>query len=285
MQKVVTCFNCNIKKDLNSENFAISRQNKSGFRGICKECDKAYHKEYQAKNKEKLDIQKSEYRQSHKQEKSVVGKIYRDKNVEKIRSLSQQHYLSNREAILSKVKAYRENNLDKIKDYRDRNREKRSQQKREWDIRNGERIAEYSKQYNLKNADRIKGWSKSYRLLNQDAMKEKRKLYLEENPEKAKESQRRYCLNNPDKLHTKSARRRALFKNAFVENVSRIEVYRRDGGICGICGKVINLDIKAPHAESLSLDHIIPLTKGGKHTYLNAQVAHYGCNSRKGNRI
>ena len=217
--------------------------------------------------------------------KAVSDKMYQDKSKDKLRARKHAYYLENQEEILGKVKTYRDNNLDKIAEYREQNRDKRLQQKRDWNLDNRERIAEYSKQYNLKNADRIKGWVKSYRLLNQDAMKEKRKLYLEKNSEKVKESQRWYCLNNPDKLHAKSARRRALFKNAFVENVSRIEVYRRDGGICGICGKVINLNIKAPHAESLSLDHVMPLTKGGKHTYLNAQIAHYGCNSRKGNRI
>jgi 5-methylcytosine-specific restriction endonuclease McrA len=30
--------------------------------------------------------------------------------------------------------------------------------------------------------------------------------------------------------------------------------------------------------------YIVPLSKGGTHTYDNVQCAHFGCNSRKGNR-
>lgn len=34
---------------------------------------------------------------------------------------------------------------------------------------------------------------------------------------------------------------------------------------------------------SATIDHIIPMSLGGGHTYLNTQAAHMICNSRKSN--
>jgi len=59
---------------------------------------------------------------------------------------------------------------------------------------------------------------------------------------------------------------------------------KRDNDICQICGKPVDdTDIENGHAHSLypTLDHIIPLSKGGSHTWANVQLAHMGCNSGK----
>jgi hypothetical protein len=55
--------------------------------------------------------------------------------------------------------------------------------------------------------------------------------------------------------------------------------------MCGICGKKVNKKHKHPHKQAATLDHIIPLSKGGKHEKKNVQLAHYSCNSRKNNRV
>lgn len=57
------------------------------------------------------------------------------------------------------------------------------------------------------------------------------------------------------------------------------ELYLRDKGICGIC----NLAVKEGSTEQ-SIDHIIPLSRGGTHTWDNVQLAHINCNKSKGNK-
>lgn len=69
------------------------------------------------------------------------------------------------------------------------------------------------------------------------------------------------------------------------EHVDVRRVYARDGWKCGICGDRVDRRLKYPHRMSASLDHVMPLSLGGSHTYVNTQCAHWICNVRKGNRL
>lgn len=88
---------------------------------------------------------------------------------------------------------------------------------------------------------------------------------------------RQWRADNPDKRKDNWARRRARKREALVEDVRRGVVWERDGGICGICGKPAD-------KTSWHLDHVVPLARGGLHTYENVQVAHPRCNIAKGAR-
>lgn len=67
-------------------------------------------------------------------------------------------------------------------------------------------------------------------------------------------------------------------------SVSRDKVIERDDGICQICGIKCNPNDKSwgsSGATYPTLDHIIPLAKGGTHTWDNVQCACGLCNSNK----
>jgi len=75
--------------------------------------------------------------------------------------------------------------------------------------------------------------------------------------------------------------RRARKLAAFVEQVDVMVLCQQQDRDCWLCGGKIRLDKKAPHPKSLSLDHLVPLSLGGEHSYRNCAAAHFGCNSRK----
>lgn len=61
----------------------------------------------------------------------------------------------------------------------------------------------------------------------------------------------------------------------------------RDNGVCQICGMPTDdNDIANGHIGRMypTLDHIIPLSKGGSHTWGNIQLAHMCCNAGKCDR-
>lgn len=53
---------------------------------------------------------------------------------------------------------------------------------------------------------------------------------------------------------------------------------------CSWCGDPVDHTLKAPDPLSPSVDHIIPLSRGGDpYDLANLALQHLGCNSRKGN--
>jgi 5-methylcytosine-specific restriction endonuclease McrA len=56
--------------------------------------------------------------------------------------------------------------------------------------------------------------------------------------------------------------------------------------ICGICGRPVNFDLKYPHPLSPTIDHIIPVSKGGHPSDIdNLQLAHRCCNRAKSDKL
>ncbi len=58
---------------------------------------------------------------------------------------------------------------------------------------------------------------------------------------------------------------------------SRRNVYSRDGHRCQYCGE-------SPGVEKLTLDHVVPVCRGGGSTWENVVTACGGCNRRKADR-
>lgn len=80
-------------------------------------------------------------------------------------------------------------------------------------------------------------------------------------------------------------KRRALKRKLPADNIRPRDVYERDGWICQICYEPVDASVKWPDPKSPSLDHTIPLSKGGHHVWENVALAHLDCNVRKGDRV
>lgn len=56
--------------------------------------------------------------------------------------------------------------------------------------------------------------------------------------------------------------------------------------VCGICGRPVDFDKKFPDPWSATIDHIVPVIKGGDPTSLeNLQLAHSYCNRQKSTKL
>ena len=84
------------------------------------------------------------------------------------------------------------------------------------------------------------------------------------------------------------ARHKRRTLQAYGDVIDLYELAERDHWQCKLCDKPIdknakhykgNLNLYGP-----SLDHIIPVSLGGTHTWNNVQLAHYYCNSIRGNK-
>jgi 5-methylcytosine-specific restriction endonuclease McrA len=59
--------------------------------------------------------------------------------------------------------------------------------------------------------------------------------------------------------------------------IDRMALYEQQNGMCWLCKTHTPI-------ESFTLDHVIPLAKGGLHAASNLRVAHPRCNRSKGDR-
>ena len=65
----------------------------------------------------------------------------------------------------------------------------------------------------------------------------------------------------------------------------RIDIYERDNWTCQICMQSVNPELAFPNPMCASLDHVIPLSRGGSHKTSNVQLAHLRCNTSRGNKV
>lgn len=161
-------------------------------------------------------------------------------------------------------------------------------------------IAEWSR--NSSEKDGLQNWCKSClngyhnerRASDQEFVKRNRErirewksdpVNAERNRELNRELSRKWKRDNPEKNREKSRRRRAAKKGNGVEKIDLVALFERDGWVCHLCGESVDRDLKYPDPGSASHDHVIPLSRGGTHTWNNVKLAHLGCNISKGNKI
>ncbi len=69
------------------------------------------------------------------------------------------------------------------------------------------------------------------------------------------------------------------------ERWTKAQVVEKSNGICALCGEPIDMTLKNPDRFSFSIDHIIPLNKGGSNLFDNVQAAHLRCNCIKQDKV
>ena len=121
--------------------------------------------------------------------------------------------------------------------------------------------------------------------------------YLVRNPEKAdkrRDSNAAWRAANPDAvMHYSRLRsikekltgrpyllkRRQTIKHTRLGIISRKDIISTYGMVCSICHRNILL------SQLLTIDHVVPLSRGGTHTLDNLRPAHGYCNTWKSNRL
>jgi 5-methylcytosine-specific restriction endonuclease McrA len=79
------------------------------------------------------------------------------------------------------------------------------------------------------------------------------------------------------KAHNRRAGKLGLEGITTRENLIAL-LYKRDRALCGICGGEV-VELTGPMRPSI--DHTIPVSRGGPHALHNLQLAHYRCNLSK----
>lgn len=95
-------------------------------------------------------------------------------------------------------------------------------------------------------------------------------------------------------LHERHDRlRRTLVKSATADaGITLEEVYKRDKGVCYLCGNacdfgsyIVKRGKKCVCGNYPTIEHVIPLSAGGLHSWENVRLACLSCNARKGVKL
>lgn len=157
----------------------------------------------------------------------------------------------NPEAAKAALRAWYEKNKDEAKskasNWYFQNRDKAAENKRAWNEKNKEKKKRYNERWRLNNPGKAKEISK--------ASREKRKLHYVE-------MDRARC-----------AKRRATKRGAkgSLSKFDIEEITKSQGGKCAYCKR----------KTKMTVDHIQPLSKGGRHSRENIQMTCGACNSSK----
>jgi 5-methylcytosine-specific restriction endonuclease McrA len=107
--------------------------------------------------------------------------------------------------------------------------------------------------------------------------------WAQANTDRTSESKARWRDANMAAVRaTKRARHEVV---ALGERFDPREIFQRDWWICQLCFKPVDSRLAHPDYWSASLDHVIPLARGGAHTRSNTQLAHLHCNRVKHARL
>lgn len=77
-----------------------------------------------------------------------------------------------------------------------------------------------------------------------------------------------------------SPKRRAVYRKG--DQIDHLTLFNLFGWVCYICKDDINPRKRFPDLQAATVDHIVPLSAGGTHTWDNVQPAHAHCNFSRG---
>ena len=103
--------------------------------------------------------------------------------------------------------------------------------------------------------------------------------------------QQKTCCSECGKKLSYARKQKRIPKAQMIDKDITLEaLYRRDSGVCYLCGgqcdwSDITVERNCVGNNYPSIDHIIPVSRGGLHAWNNVRLAHFGCNLEKSDSL
>lgn len=96
-------------------------------------------------------------------------------------------------------------------------------------------------------------------------------------------SENQVCCSKRCRKALEKYRRRVSSDNKNgADRIGMAQLARRDNWTCHLCGGQVNHGKFSGHQLDATIDHLVPVSKGGRHVWSNVKLAHFICNSRRG---
>jgi 5-methylcytosine-specific restriction endonuclease McrA len=253
MQK--SCRRCNVTKP--TTEFIKSNTGKNGVGSWCKPCFNVYNRRYIAESRKRLIAEGGDRTCTH------CGEA---KPLTEFRGINRRCQSCGR---LNSRQYYRDN--------ADRLRREAREKRAGW---SDEKRAEVHKDGRERNREHY------YRNIKENRSKKLESYYRRKaagtvNWERRGEYNREWSRRNPDKAKAFAkvgARRRHQRLIGKITAKQLLAIWEFYGDVCQLCHE-------SAGGETLAMDHIIPISRGGLHVWQNIWPAHTRCNARKKDKI
>lgn len=156
-------------------------------------------------------------------------------------------------------------------------------------------VRAYGAAYRKANPELCKSATLRWRERNRERVAAQKAAWAARNPDKIRESRERNAVAkaaglaawkaaNREKVREYQRKRRVAGYGGSLRGIDTEGLWAKGGGLCPLCGDVIDRSLSWPDRYSASLDHIVPLSRGGEHSDENCQWVHLRCNMSKNNR-
>lgn len=161
------------------------------------------------------------------------------------------------------------------------NKDSAREANRAWCAANREKRLEHRRKsyWKTRDPEAIRARAKRKRLENPEINRRGTKAWREKNRDKMRALVSAWAKANPDKIQAGQATRRALKKSTADGTVTAkawAALKSAANNRCTYCGETF---------VRLTMDHVIPLSRGGTHTLSNIVPACSSCNSRKNTKL
>lgn len=145
---------------------------------------------------------------------------------------------------------------------------------KKWRLENVEYKAQRDKEYAQKHPERVRAAKAKYKKIHADRVRKMNAEYSAANKEFLSQKNREWRKKNPEKHNAKEARRRAQRRGNGVFVILDRELRQLMQRPCFYCGK-----------ESQHMDHVIPISRGGRHSIGNLVPSCAKCNLSKNDKF
>lgn len=148
---------------------------------------------------------------------------------------------------------------------------------RAWCVANRDKVNKYSSEYKARNSAKVRAESQAWLEDHKDLLAARLRALRAADPEKYLNNQREYRRLHPEKHRAYNHNRRAMHAQvlATLTQLQWEQILELFGQTCAYCGS----------DKSITMDHIVPISRGGNHTEDNVIPACKSCNASKGAKV
>lgn len=160
--------------------------------------------------------------------------------------------------------------------WREGHKEVKAARDKAYRLANPEKVRARQRRWEKKNAEKEKNRKNAYYSANKDLWRERGRVWQKNNPDKENAKKRKWRSENPDKaVQERHLYRKRLKENGIFEISKKDWRYLLNQKNCFYCER----------QTKLTLEHVVPVSRGGRHSIGNLVMACKTCNSSKHARL